>query len=315
MEGIIFWLAVWFASIFLILKAADYAVDSVSRFAGKAGFSDFFVGLLIISISTSLPEFFTGITSSATENANLMLGNVFGASILDVTLVLGAVAVVSGMVSISMKKICIVPWRIILIAALPLLLAFDGKLSRFDGALMAAAFALYYAFNIYSEIRHQKIAKSIPFSFVWKEVFIFGANIAMLIFGALLLVESSVNISADLGIPQYIFGAIIISLCTTMPELVVEIKSSRKGKSAIAFGDLFGSVICNLGLVLGVSLMIHPVAIHFFDFYSFGLFLFAMVVLSQYFIIRGSIKRSDGILLILFYLIFIALQVLSRLYA
>lgn len=309
--SLLFWIAIGIASLFLVLKSAGYAIGSIIRWAKKTKLSYYFVGLLIVSIGTSLPEIFTSIISSIEGNSELIIGDAIGATIVDITLVLAFVGIVAGSLKIKEKEVNIVPWRIAAVIALPLILAIDGRFSRIDGVILVLAFLLYYGFNIYSEIRHQKIVKDIPFSFVWKEVLIFGFNIAMLIFGVQILVLSSVNISSAIGIPQYIFGALILSICTTSPEFVVELKALVTKSSPIAFGDIFGSVICNTSLVIGLGVLINPIIINRFQFYSVAVFMFLVTLVSLVIIKRKKITRAEGIALFLTFVIFATLQILN----
>jgi len=309
MNALLFWSLVGAASIFLVLKSASYALDSIIRYAKKTKFSYYFVGLLIVSIGTSLPEIFTAIISSLEGETALVLGDAMGATIVDITLVLAMVAIVTGTLKVRHEKVNISWWKVLVVVSLPLLLAIDGSLSRTDGVFMLLAFLFYYGISIYSEIRKQKIVKSIPLDFTIKEMFIFGFNIALLIFGVQLLVLSSSSLSKMLNIPNYIFGAIILSVCTTSPEFVIELKAIFSKSLPIAFGDIFGSVICNMSLVLGIATLINPIAIESLSFYTVGAVMFSVVAISLFFMEKEIIKRWEGILLFCIYLMFLAMQI------
>jgi cation:H+ antiporter len=309
MNPMLFWSLVGAASIFLILKSASYALDSIIRYAHKTKLSHYFVGLLIVSLGTSLPEIFTSVISSIEGETALVLGDAMGATIVDITLVLAMVAIVTGKLKVSHKKINISWWKVLGVVSLPIILALDGRFSRFDGLLMLSAFLAYYGFSIYSEVKKQKVVKSIPMNFTLKETFIFGFNIAMLLFGVQLLVSSSSKLAAMFHIPTYIFGAVFLSICTTSPEFVVELKSIFSKTTAIAFGDIFGSVICNTSLVLGIATLINPIVIDRVQFYTVGILLMTVVAISMYFMEKEIIRRWQGIVLFMFYIIFIAMQI------
>ena len=309
MNQILFWAVIGAASIFLILKSASYALDSIIRYARKTKLSYYFVGLLIVSLGTSLPEIFTSAIASAEGETALVLGDAMGATIVDITLVLAMVAIMAGSLKVKHKTVNISWWKVLAVVALPLALALDGKLGRTDGLLMITAFLLYYGISIYSEIKRQNIVKNIPLDFTIKETVIFGFNIALLIFGVQLLVLSSSNLAKIMSVPTYIFGAVFLSICTTSPEFVIEIKALMSKSAPIAFGDIFGSVICNTSLVLGIATVISPIIIDKAAFYSVGLVMLSVVIVSMAFLEREIIKRWEGILLFFFYLVFLAMQI------
>jgi cation:H+ antiporter len=309
MNATLFWSIIGLASIFLILKSASFALDSIIRYARKTKLSHYFVGLLIVSLGTSLPEFFTAVISSLEGNPALVLGDAMGATIVDITLVLAMVAIVAGKVKAKHETVDISWWKVLAVVSIPLLLAIDGKFSRIDGLVMVAAFLAYYGISIYYEVKKQKAVKNIPLNFTLKETFIFGINIAMLIFGVQLLVMSSSNLAGILNIPMYLFGAVFLSICTTSPEFVIELKAILSKSAPIAFGDIFGSVICNTSLVLGIATLISPITIDRVSFYSVGIIMLIVVAISMYFMEKELIRRWQGILLFMFYLLFLAVQI------
>ena len=309
MQQLLFWSVIGILSVFLILKSASYALDSIVRYAQKTRLSYYFVGLLIVSIGTSLPEIFTAIISSTEGKTALVLGDAMGATIVDLTLVLAMVAIVAGTLKVSHKKVSISYWKVLVVVALPLVLALDGKLSRIDGILMIAAFAWYFGWSIYTEVKKQKVVKSIPHKFVLKETFIFGVNIGLLVLGVQFLVLASSNLATILQIPMYLFGAVLLSIFTTSPEFIIELKALFNKTSPIAFGDIFGSVICNTSLVLGIATVISPITIEKMFFYTVGIFMLIVVTLSLAFMRREVIRRWEGILLFGIYLLFLAVQI------
>lgn len=309
MNPMLFWSLIGVLSIVLIMKSASQALDSIIRYAEKTKLSHYFVGLLIVSIGTSLPEIFTAIISSLEGEPALVLGDAMGASIVDITLVLAMVAIVAGTLKVKKTEVHISWWKVLMVVALPLLLAIDGRFSRLDGVLMLLGFVIYYGFSIYHEVKHQKIVKDIPTSFTLKETFIFGVNIALLIFGTLLLVSSASKLSTMFGIPTFLFGAVFLSICTTSPEFIIELKSLMKKTAPIAFGDIFGSVICNTSLVLGLATVIHPITIDLVSFYTVGIIMFVVIMVSLFILEKEILKRWEGIALFMVYLLFLAIQI------
>ena len=214
-SDLLFWGIIGALSVFLILKSSSYALDSIVRYAQKTRLSYYFVGLLIVSIGTSLPEIFTSIISSLEGKTELVLGDAMGATIVDITLVLAMVAIVAGKLKVSHQKVGISWWKVLVVVSLPLVLALDGRFSRMDGVLMLGSFTWFYGWSIYTEIKKQKVVKSIPYQFAFKETFIFGVNIGLLILGVQFLVMASFHLAAALNIPLYLFGAVLFSIFTS----------------------------------------------------------------------------------------------------
>jgi cation:H+ antiporter len=310
MVNLLFWIGIWAASLFLIIKSASYAIEAIIKYARKTGLSNYFVGFMIVSIGTTLPEIFTAIIASLEGSVELILGDAIGASVVDITLVLGFVAIVSKKLKISGKSVNLSIPRVMAVLFLPVILALDGAFSRNDGIFMILAFVAYYGLHFKEELGKQKIKKTVSFRKLWKHGIVFGINIALLIFGSQLLVLSSKNIAIILNMPMYIFGALILSICTTSPEFFVELKAIKNKASPIAIGDIFGSVICNTSLVLGIAFVLAPVTIDKFFFFPTMAFMIIVVLLGLLFIQRGEINWKEGILLLSIYLVFILLQIL-----
>ncbi|MBU2561053.1 MAG: hypothetical protein KKD17_02065 [Nanoarchaeota archaeon] len=310
MQNLLFWAVIGVVSIVLILKSASYAVESIIRYAQRTHLTHYFVGLFIVSIGTSLPELFTAVISSLQNKTALVIGDAMGATIVDTTLVLAMVLVITGSFKVAKKEVSISWWKVFLVVFLPLVLALDGSLSRLDGVVFIVAFLSYFGVSIYKEVRKQKISR-IPYTFALKETIIFGVNIAILCLGTQLLVFSSSNIADMLHIPMYLFGALFLSICTTSPEFVVELKAIYSKSAPLAIGDIFGSIICNNSLVLGVAVLISPVTLSRMQFYSVGIFMLSGVLLSLFFMRKGIMKRWQGIVLFSVYALFVAYQLYS----
>lgn len=310
MQSVLFWSMVGLCSIFLILKSAENALKSIIRFAEEAKITYYFVGLFAVSIGTSLPEIFTAFISSFQGNPLLVVGDAMGATIVDVTIVIGITILMARKLNVSQREVHVVPWKIMIVVLLPFLLAIDGRLDRIDGVLLVSGFVLYYLYHVVREIKLQQLKDTISFSFVGKETLVFGVSLAILIFGVQLFVLSATNISNTLNIPSYIFGALIMSLATTSPEFAIELNAIRTKKSVpIAFADIFGSVICNTSLVIGISSLIHPVTLDYFQFYSVGAFMLLAVSYSLWCIRKRELRWIMGIGMVFIYAVFVMVEI------
>ncbi|MFH1510218.1 MAG: hypothetical protein ABIF10_00885 [Candidatus Woesearchaeota archaeon] len=309
---IIFWSAVGLLSLVLIIRSAENALKSIIRFAEETKITYYFIGLFIVSIGTSLPEIFTSIISSIEGNPQLVIGDAMGATIVDVTLVIGITLFFARKLKMTGKELHIVPWKILAIVILPLLLAIDGRFDRIDGVLLILGFILYYLYHIIKEFKLQDLKKTISPLFVGRETLIFGVSLAVLMFGVQLLVLSSTKLSGLLNFPSYLFGALILGLATTSPEFIIEIKAVSRHESApIAFGDIFGSVLCNSTLVLGLAALIRPVDLDYFQFYSVAAFMMLAILFSLWCLKKKELTWTMGIGMVAVYVVFIIVHVMT----
>ena len=173
---------------------------------------------------------------------------------------------------------------------------------------MLAGFAAYVASLWIKEGKMGKMTKDVKLKHLWRDGLIFVGCIIALLIGARLLIYSASQIAAIVGISPYIVGLTIIALGTSLPEVMVEVKSILKGISSLAFGDLIGSIVANSTLVLGIVALISPIEI---DPWTIGLasaFMMGTVLLSLYFMTKKTITWRHGILLVSIYAVFFILQ-------
>ena len=281
-------------SLIIVIKSADKVVGSISSYAKKLGLSDYLIGFLIVSIGTSIPELITAITASLQSKSSgmLILGNVIGANIIDVTVIIGFMAIIGKKLKIESKILNKTIFLILAIAILPLLLSIDGLLGRTDGLIMLAFFG-YYVFRLWrQEGKFGHIKKDVAWKHIYKDMIIFIISLLFLLQGAKYLVQAALQISVILDIPAYIVGLLVIAIGTTMPELSVGIRSVLRGHKDIGFGDIMGSVICNSSLVLGIAVLINPISIGAESLRMFlvgSSFMITAVFISILFLDKGKI--------------------------
>ncbi|MBW2999176.1 hypothetical protein KY339_00760 [Candidatus Woesearchaeota archaeon] len=296
-------------SIFVIMRAASFAIYAISDYARKTGISDYLIGFLVVSIGTSLPELSTAVFASMAHAGQLVLGDVVGANIIDVTVVLGLTAIIGRKIAISGKVIGKTVLTVLVMALLPILLGVDGDLSRLDGILLIIGFTAYILSLLRKEGKFGKVKKSVAWKDIWRDMIIFLGSLVALLLSARWLVRSSVGIADIIEIPIYIVGLIFVALGTTIPELTVEIKSVLRGLSGIAFGDILGSVVVNSSLVLGVAALLSPFSFDRTIFITSALFMVATVSLAIIFMRRKKITWKHGLVLLVLYLAFLVTEI------
>ncbi|MGL4655807.1 MAG: calcium/sodium antiporter [Sarcina sp.] len=299
----------------LLIKGADFFVDGASSIAKKIGIPSVIVGLTIVSIGTSAPELSVSLTSAMNGSNGLAVGNVLGSNLFNTLVVLGATAIVSPLIiKKSLVKIDLLVSLLVTILLYVLIFIFGkaGDLSKIDGLILVLISIFYIGFLIYSSKKNNnsgiedrntyknvKVIPKIIFSIV---------GVCLIIFGGDLVVSSASSIATDLGMSEKLIGLTIVAIGTSLPELVTSVVAARKGENGIALGNVLGSNIFNIILILGLSSLISPITVA--TSLSFDLILLIIItiilVLSILLNRKGSkkISKKEGFLLIFVYVVY-----------
>ena len=298
---------------FMLIKGADFLVQGASDVAKKFHVSELLIGLTIVAIGTSLPEFFISLTSAVNGYSELTLGNVIGSNICNLLLILGVSAIIT---PIDMNIKSTENYITFSLLSTVLVLAFGNLnhvLTRTYGAFLLLLFLAYLLYTILESLRENK-EKNISDSIALqsnKNISILSC-IVKIIIGILLLklggdfvVDNAVSLSNFFGISESIVGLSIVAIGTSLPELATCIISGIKRNSDIAVGNIIGSNILNLLLVLGSSCLIHPIT---YDI-SFNNELILLIVSTLIFWVykdigqKNTVTRLKGLTLLGVYLI------------
>ena len=245
----------------LLVLGADRFVSGAAGTARALGVSSLIIGLIVVGIATSMPEVFVGGVAAWDGKTRIAIGNALGSNIANIGLVLGATALVTPIVvrSQTLRREFFIMLAAMLIA---FLLMFDLRLTRIDGALLLGSLALMLAWIVYQARREASAAqgggeqegtpglvKSIIFMLV---------GLVVLLAGAELLVRGAVYIARELGVSDLVIGLTIIAVGTSLPELAASLMSVAKNEMDIAIGNVIGSNMFNMLMVLGIPCIIHP---------------------------------------------------------
>jgi len=293
-------------SFFVIMKSAGFIILSITDYAKKSGISEYLLGFVIVAFCTSLPELSTAFFSSIVGKGELVLGDVIGANIIDTTIVLGLVAIIGKKMEVGGKKIT----SIFILPILLLIFGSNGIISRIEGVILIISFIVYIGSLILQEKGENKLVKDIKFKSIWKDIVIFGFALAALLLASRWMVFSSLTIASYFNIPHFLIGLIIVAFGTTIPELTVEIKSVLSGVKQIAFGDIFGSFVTNICLVVGFAALINPITFDLFTFYNSMFFMILSIAVSLWFMKGKVILKKHGYILLGIYVIFLITQIL-----
>ncbi len=300
------------ACILIIVKASDWIIKAGSNIAKEIGITDYLIGFAIVAFGTSLPELATAIFGSLRGETRLVLGNLIGAGILDATLVLGLMAIFGQNITISgqmFKTFDQTMMTSLAIVLLPLVLGFDGVISRIDGIILVAAYAVYLAILIRRE-EHFKHYKHIVKRDVVKDIFILIIGFPLLLVSAKYLVNAAIDLSLGLGISSYIIGLSVLALGTTFSELIIELRSVVKSRTNIGFGDVLGSLIANVSLILGIAAIIFPIEVKVTSYIISALFLVMATFVALLFLQKKTVTWKEGLALIMIYITFLISEVI-----
>lgn len=306
--------------IFLI-KGADLLVKAASSIAKKFGLSEILIGLTIVAIGTSLPEIFITITSAMDGLSDLIIGNAIGSCICNFLLVIGISSLIK---PVKFDKRIIkthLPIGIVFMFLLLFLgntdkLGESQTITTWQGVLLLLCTVGYVVFTIYEEkkIKNEKIDKEIIEEVKSKENYSIGIIIFYIIigilglkFGADFVVDNSILIATRLGLSEKFIGMTIVAVGTALPEIITGIISARKDETDLLLGNVTGSNIFNLCLLVGLGAVIRPLTFAT-DFNSSIVILIIITIFIQLIATinkKSEINRNKGIILIIMYIMYI----------
>ena len=299
---------IFLVGLFFIVKGADWLVDGASSVAKRLGISDFVIGLTIVGMGTSAPEMVVSFIGAIQGNADIAIGNVMGSNIFNVLLILGVTAVICPMTITSLNRRKDIPINIF-ITVLLLGLGMTHKLfgfgtdtlGRLEGAILVILFATYIYLSFRFDVPDENSGEDEKPVSVGKSVFMIVAGLAGLILGGQFFVNSATSIAKMIGVSDKFIAITILAGGTSMPELATCIVAAAKKKGQLALGNILGSNVFNILLILGGSALIHPLsfaAISYVD--AAALLVSALAIaISIYTFKRDKLDSADGICLLI----------------
>lgn len=296
-------------AIIFLVKSAEFAVKFISRFAKIMRFSEFFVSFFIVAIISTFPEFFVSVFSAINRIPAMGLGTLIGSNIADMSLILGFVALTSNAGIRIHSKTMKLNFFFFLLVILPVLLAFDGQISRADGLVLILGY-LFFLFDLIRQRKffHRIYADGFQTGLAIKSFVYFLISIGVLLLSSNFVLKFAKSLSIDLSFPPILVGLVIISLGTCLPELLFSIKSLKKEFDELGLGDILGNVVADATLAVGVTALIHPITFNFTFLIIGGIFLFLTTLFALYFIYTGDVlTKQEGVILIIMYFAFVVI--------
>lgn len=257
------------AGLFFVVKGADWLTDGGAGLARRYGISTLVIGLTIVAFGSSAPEFVVSVVSAIKGNTDMAIGNVVGSNIFNILAIMGVTALVAP-VKVTISNVRYDMPFILLSSVVVITMLLDGALdgasedviTRSEGIIMLCIFSIFMSYTYSIALKDKKATKEEPNPQpampLWKALVMIITGLAGLIIGGDQLVDGASGIATFMGLSQSIIALTIVSIGTSAPELAASVVAAKKGDTAMALGNIVGSVVFNVFFVLGTSATIFP---------------------------------------------------------
>lgn len=293
----------------LVLFGADKLTEGAAALARRMNVPEIIIGLTIVAAGTSAPELFVSLVSALNGTPDLAVGNVVGSNTMNCMLIVGCAAMVAPMtISPSTVKKDI-PFSVAA-SVLLILLAFNSFLGRLDGIILLLGFAVFMTYTLMQAKMgsSETVKETSP---IWKNILFIVFGLAGLVIGSNLFVDSASDVALSLGISEGVVGLTIVAGGTSLPELATSVVAARKGQSAIAIGNVIGSNVFNILLILGLTATISPLEIEGITTIDLAVMLLSVVLVWLFSRTRYTVERWEGALLLGLYLVYVGWLITS----
>jgi cation:H+ antiporter len=263
-------LLIFIISMAALIYGADFVINQSEKIAVHFNISSFVIGATLVAVGTSLPEMAVSMSASAKGSADIAVANVIGSTIFNISLVLGLVFLLAK--KVQPKRDLFAKdsaWSLFPILTF-ILMGIDGKLSMIDGILFLCLMGAYLLFLIDSNSMDEIDEDLLKEKFDWSKTSLFLIiGFIFVIVGANFAIESATSIARSFGISEWIIGLFLVAFGTSLPELIISVKSAINNNTDLAIGNIIGSNVANFTMVLGLSSIINPLNVnlntYFFD--------------------------------------------------
>lgn len=284
--------------IVLVLWGADRLTDGAVAVAEKMKMPQIVIGLTIVAMGTSMPEFCVSLISALKGTSDLAVGNIVGSNIFNTLLIVGVSALVAPM---SIMKTTVrkdIPFALVA-SALLLIMCLDEDISRFDAAILFVMFLIF----MYITLRGAKAQgtdveekEKKPMA-TWLSVVWILVGLACLIGGSNLFVDGATAVATKLGVSEAVIGLTIVAGGTSLPELATSVVSARKGNSGIEIGNVLGSNVFNILAILGLTGVISPMTLKGITMTDLSMMVISIILIWLFSFTKYKIERWEGAIL------------------
>ncbi len=290
------------AGVALVIWGADRMTDGAVAIAQRLNIPQIVIGLTIVAMGTSMPEFFVSLMSALKGTPDLAVGNVVGSNIFNTLLIVGVSAMVTPIVIARSTVKKDMPWAM-LAAVMLTLMCLDQKIQRLDALILFAAFIIFILYTLHQARKNKEEAQEeekknyTPLVAIGLVVL----GLACLIVGSNVFVDSATKVAQQLGVPEAVIGLTIVAGGTSLPELATSVVAARKGQSAIAIGNVIGSNVFNILMIIGITGLVKPMNITGITTIDLSTMTLSMVLLWLFSFTKFKVERWEGTVLTLIF--------------
>ena len=303
MEELFFNIILLIVFLGILVRSGMFAIDSIVKFSKITGIGEIAAGFIIIAVSTSAPEIGVAFFATTTENTGLTLGTLFGSNVTNIGLISGLFLILSPLRRIEIKSTGSLIPILLLASVIPFLLLFLQEGGKFVGLGLLGVFGFFIYFSIKTHITQTQLVKEKGSA--KKQLAFYVIGITIVIISAKMIVDSASTIATITGFKETVIGATIIALGTSLPELTVDIVAIRRKHFELALGDIIGSCLVNITLVLGIVLLLSDVSFNFQILSTLIFFAIISPIILFGLIRKGRLFRWYGLVLFAIYGIFL----------
>jgi len=291
----------------MVLWGADRLTEGASSIAMKLNIPQIVIGLTIVAMGTSMPEFCVSLVSALKGTPDLAVGNVIGSNTFNTLMIVGITALVAPIAITKETVVKTIPITLF-VSCLIYALCTDMKLSRIDAGIL---FVLFIVF-MYDTIRNAKednadgSGEETKMMSTTKSICFLVLGLVCLVLGSNIFVDGATNVARSLGVSDAVIGLTIVAGGTSLPELATSVVAAKKGNSAIAIGNVLGSNIFNILMILGLAGLICPMEIKGITVVDFGMAIFSMLVMWLFTTTKYRVDRWEGAVMASMYIAYIA---------
>lgn len=282
----------------MVLFGADRLTEGASALARRMNVPEIIIGLTIVAAGTSAPELFVSLVSALKGTPDLAVGNVVGSNTMNAMLIVGCAAMVAPMAISRPTVKKDIPFSVGA-SVLLILLALDQFLGRIDGIILLVGFGAFMTYTLMQAKKGQVEAVTDGKQLnPWLSVLYLVVGLAMLVAGSNLFVDSASSVAYALGISEGVVGLTVVAGGTSLPELATSVVAARKGQSAIAIGNVIGSNVFNILMILGLTATISPLQIQGITTLDMAVMLLSVALVWLFSFTRFTVERWEGALLV-----------------
>lgn len=291
----------------LVLWGADRLTDGAVALAERMKIPQMVIGLTIVAVGTSAPEFCVSLVSALKGTPDLAVGNVVGSNIFNTLLITGMAAMVAPMVVLPSTVKRDIPLAVVASFALAAMVLFDGILSRIDAAVLMLGFVAFIWLALRSAKGNDAETDESPKGYgLARSLLFLVLGLTCLVVGSNIFVDAATAVATQLGVSEAVIGLTIVAGGTSLPELATSVVAARKGNSGIAIGNVLGSNVMNILLILGGAGLICPMQVEGITIVDFAMLCGSILLLWLFSGTKLTVARWEGTVLTVLFLGYMA---------